>query len=487
MITICLWSQTRLKEMEAPDGHSRRASIISMIALAGMIGTGLFLSTGRALAQSGPLGCVLAFAVMGTITASIGKHYRLTLIFPQIDLLLALISAEMSAFKPAAGGFVRHATLWFDKSMGIAIGWNFWYAMAITMPTEITAATVLLGYWFPNINQAIPITVFLVIIAIINFSPVQIYGEFEFYFAICKITLIIWFIIVGVLCDVGVVGQDRIGFRYWNDPFPLFNEHIIKGLPGKLLGFWATMLFAAFAFGNVQVVAIAGAETKNPRRAIPAALKQTFWRILVFYVASVFVISLLVPANDEHLRLGTDTVAHSPFVIAFDRLGSKASAFNAVVITSAFSSGNSCTFLASRTLHGMALDGHAPQMFLRLNRYQVPYVSVGVTAAWGLVAYSCLNKGAFQYYGLLMIVLILSFCGLEAFIPTFKPAIFISSYFNSLAFPLLYFALKRWNGDSLVTIDQESIEEELATIEKDRWKENTQEGATYDRILNSIF
>lgn len=126
-----------------------------------------------------------------------------------------------------------------------------------------------------------------------------------------------------MLLDLGFVGQERIGLRYWSDPYPLFSEHIVKGITGKFLGFWATMLFAAFAFGNVQVVAIAGAETKNPRRTIPTALKQTFWRILVFYVASVFVISLLVPADDEHLRLGTGTVAHSPFVIALDRLGSK--------------------------------------------------------------------------------------------------------------------------------------------------------------------
>jgi len=125
------------------DGGTKRSlqeRHLSMIALAGMIGTGLFLSSGSALAQAGPLGCVLGFVVMGTVTASI-----------------AYSSAEMSAFKPVGGGFVRHATMWLDKSTGIATGWNFWYSIAITMPAEISAATSLLGFWKLNINHSIVI------------------------------------------------------------------------------------------------------------------------------------------------------------------------------------------------------------------------------------------------------------------------------------------------------------------------------------------
>jgi amino acid transporter len=161
------------------DGGTKRSlqeRHLSMIALAGMIGTGLFLSSGSALAQAGPLGCVLGFIVMGTVTASI-----------------AYSSAEMSGFKPAGGGFVRHATMWLDKSTGLAIGWNFWYSIAITMPAEISAATTLIGFWNPNINYSIVISICWAIIAIINFSPVQVYGEFEFYFAFFKVALIVFF------------------------------------------------------------------------------------------------------------------------------------------------------------------------------------------------------------------------------------------------------------------------------------------------------
>ena len=123
----------------------------------------------------------------------------------------------------------------------------------------------------------------------------------------------------------GFSSQERIGFRFWREPYPLFREYIATGSLGRFLGFWSTMIFAAFAYGNVQVVAIAGAETLNPRISIPKALKRTFFRVVVFYVASIFVISLTVPANDKRLQLSTGDASQSPFVIAFSRAGVRVS------------------------------------------------------------------------------------------------------------------------------------------------------------------
>ena len=169
------------------------------------------------------------------------------------------------------------------------------------------------------------------------------YGEFEFYFAffkvsyrvkadillndlISKVVLIVFFIIGGIVLDLGwFPGQEKLGFRFWKEPYPLFREYISTGFQGRFLGFWSTMIFAAFAYGNVQVVAIAGAETRNPRISIPAALKRTFFRVVIFYVASIFVISLTIPADDERLQLTTGNAHQSPFVIAFSRAGIKVS------------------------------------------------------------------------------------------------------------------------------------------------------------------
>ena len=143
-----------------------------------------------------------------------------------------------------------------------------------------------------------------------------------------KITLIVCFIIGGIVVDLGgFSGQERLGFRYWQDPYPLFKEYVLPGFGGHFLGFWSAMISAAFAYGNVQVVAMAGSETQNPRVSIPAALKKTFARVVIFYVASIFVISLTVPSDDERLYHPTGDVTHSPFILAFSRAGFKVCVF----------------------------------------------------------------------------------------------------------------------------------------------------------------
>jgi amino acid transporter len=147
-------------------------------------------------------------------------------------------------------------------------------------------------------------------------------------FNLLQIALIVCFIIGGILLDLGgIPGQERLGFRYWQEPYPLFREYIMTGFSGRFFGFWSAMVSAAFAYGNVQVVAMAGAETQNPRKAIPAALKKTFARVVVFYVASIFVISLMIPSNDERLYNRTGDVTHSPFVIAFSGAGFKVASY----------------------------------------------------------------------------------------------------------------------------------------------------------------
>ncbi|KAF9445904.1 hypothetical protein P691DRAFT_777232, partial [Macrolepiota fuliginosa MF-IS2] len=516
-------AQDMYSELSTEDGEMKRGlqeRHLSMIALAGMIGTGLFLSSGSALSQAGPLSCVVGFIVMGTVTAAV-----------------AYTSAEMSAFKPVGGGFVRHAGMWLDKSSCVSIGWNFWYSMAITMPAEITAASTLLGFWFRGPNPLIPISVLWVTITAINLSPVRIYGEFEFYFAFIKIALIVSFIVVGIVFDIhGFPGQDPTGLRYWRSPFPLFLDYKLPGAAGRFLGFWSTMISAAFAYGNVQVVAIAGAETRNPRKSIPKALKQTFVRVIFFYVLSIFVISLLIPANDPRLSRPTGTATRSPFVIALEQTGNKVipSIVNTVIFTSAFSSGNSCTFLASRTLHGLALDGHAPRIFLKLNRFKIPYIAVSFSSMWGAIAFLSINKGSYQafmwlvalvttagliswvvlcvtylrffyalrkqrvsrsqlpyrspfqpyltYYALVMNILILLFSGWTSFFGKFDLSSFLSNYLNCLIFPLAYLGCKVYFRDQFVPLDKIDLATELAIVARERVSETHRASESrYDR------
>ncbi|UKZ52839.1 hypothetical protein TrVGV298_006626 [Trichoderma virens] len=328
------------------DGLRRDLSSrhINMIAIAGMIGTGLFLGSGQAIAIAGPAGALLAYIVMGFVTA--GVSYT---------------TGEITAFMPGTGGFIRHATKFVEPALGAATGWNFWYTMAITVPAEISAAATVIQFWNSSVNPGVWITVFLVFIVTLNLCGVRLYGESEVIFASLKIMLILGLIIGGLVIDLGgAPNHDRLGFRYWKHP-GAFNEYIKTGAAGHFLAFWKVMLTAAFSYGNIQVVAISG--------------------VLLFYVLSIFIVGLIVPYNDPSLAISTGTAQQSPFVIAFQRSGVKVvpSIINAVVCTSAISSGSACIFIASRTLYGLSCDGHAPRIFQRCNRFGTPYYAIGLT------------------------------------------------------------------------------------------------------------
>lgn len=235
----------------------------------------------------------------------------------------------------------------------------------------------------------------------LNFSPVKAYGESEVFFAALKILLIIGLILAGLVVDLGGSPTgDRIGFRYWNQPGP-FNAYILPGNTGKFLSFWSTLVSAAYSLGNIQIIAIAGAETQNPRKVIPNAIKMTFWRLLIFYVLSLFIVGLLVPYTDPNLTSSSGSSKSSPFVIAFQRAGIDVlpSIINAIVCTSAFSAGSSTMFLASRTLLGLAEEGQAPKILLRTNRFGTPYVAVAVSFIFTPLVYLSLGSSSSTVFG----------------------------------------------------------------------------------------
>ncbi|USW58099.1 Putative amino acid permease/ SLC12A domain-containing protein [Septoria linicola] len=306
---------------------------INMIAIAGTIGTGLFLAPGNAIATGGPVGALFGYIVMGLITWAV-----------------ALMTGDISAFMPVTGGF---------PALGTATGWNFWYTMAITAPAEISAAATVINFWNTSISPAVWFSIFIVVIMALNFSPVKVYGENEVFFAVLKISLIIGLIIAGIVVDLGGgPDQDRTGFRYWKSPGP-FAAYLDPGNTGKFLGFWSTLISAAYSYANVQVIALAGAETQNPRKVIPNAVRMTFWRVMIFYVLSIFVVGLLVPSNDPNLGISN----------------------------------------ASRTLIGLAEEGQAPAWFLRTNRFGTPYLAVSASLIFTPLVYLALGSSSGVVFG----------------------------------------------------------------------------------------
>ncbi|KAK7722214.1 hypothetical protein SLS64_000747 [Diaporthe eres] len=355
---------------------------LGMLGIAGAIGTGLFLSLGGAIQTGGPLGALLGYAMVGGIVCSV-----------QFAL------GEVTALLPVTGSFVRHAGFLVDPALEFAIGWNLVYGNLLSIPSEITAICVLFQFW-TDINSALWIVIFIILTVVVGVAFVRIFGEVEFFFAVLKILLVVFLIILGLVIDLGgIPGTPRIGFKYWQNPGP-FVEYIGSGDWGKFLGFWGVMTSAVFSFAGVESIAMAAAETQNPRRAIPRACRQVFIRVLLFYMLAVLVVGMLVPSNDPRLGDESGTAAQSPFVIAASAAGIKAipSVVNAIVITSAWSASNQSLMAGTRVLYGLALKGQAPRIFLRTTSWGTPYMCVALFTLFMFLSFLTLSNNAMTVF-----------------------------------------------------------------------------------------
>lgn len=248
-----------------------------------------------------------------------------------------------------------------------------------------------------TVNTSIWIVVFGFLLVMSNLFFVRIYGELEFTFASLKIMLIIGLNIMALVIVCGGGPDHHVyGFQYWSSPGPFVQYLGFTGVKGRFMGFYTVLTNAVYAYSGIENISIAASETRNPRQAIPQAARRIFVRVVAFYVISIFFVGMIVPSNDGNLLKSTGNAAQSPFVIAATRAGIKVvpSIINFVVLTSAWSSGNSTLLGASRTLYGMAREGHAPKIFLGTNRFGIPYVSVGFFSAFICLGFMTLSDGA---------------------------------------------------------------------------------------------
>ncbi|KAH7141612.1 AAT family amino acid transporter [Dactylonectria macrodidyma] len=361
---------------------------IQFIAIGGAIGTGLFLGIGRALTQAGPLSLLLGYTLSGIA------------IYCMMQCL-----GEMTTWLPLPGALPQFATRWVDPALGFALGWNSWYYCVITLCAEIAAVAVVIGYWpgAEGINIAAWISLSIVVVTALNLFAVSVYGEAEFIFASIKILTIVGLILLALIIDLGGSSQGRLGFRYWKNPGAM-KEYVAEGDLGRFLGFFSTLVNAAFSYGGIETVAVAGGEAKNPRRNIPKAVRRVFWRIAFFYVLGALAIGVTVPYNDPNLlsaqKSGAKGAAASPWVIAISRANIKVlpSIINAVILSSAASSANAMTFNGSRYLYALASSGQAPKIFLKCSKGGVPWVGVLTVASISLLSFlSCSSGGSVAF------------------------------------------------------------------------------------------
>ena len=355
---------------------------LAMLGIAGAIGTGLFLGLGAAVQTGGPLGALLGYATVGLVVCAV-----------QFAL------GEVAALLPVTGSFVRHAEFLVDPALGVALGYNLVYGNMLSIPSEITAICVLFEFW-TDMNPAIFIVIFILLTLAVGLSRVSVFGEVEYVFAWLKILLVVFLILLGfVIASGGVPGTPAVGFHYWRDPGP-FVEYIASGSLGRFLGYWEALAGAVFSFAGVESLAMAAAETQNPRTAIPAACKRVFLRIFLFYMLAILAVGMLVASNDPRLDGSPGNAAQSPFVIAASAAGLPAipSVVNAVVITSAWSASNQSLLAGSRVLYGLALKGQAPRVFLRTTSWGAPYVCIALFATFMLLSFLSLSSGALTVF-----------------------------------------------------------------------------------------
>ncbi len=336
---------------------------ITMISLGGTIGTGLFLASGGAIHAAGPGGALLAYIAIGIMV-----------------FFLMTSLGEMAAYMPVSGSFSTYATKFVDPALGFAMGWNYWYNWAITIAAELAAVTLVMKYWFPDTSSLIWSGGFLLIMFLLNYLSVKGFGEAEFWFSLLKVITVIVFIIVSFLMIFGIMGHDApVGFSNFtlNDaPFH-----------GGFMAMFGIFMAAGFSFQGTELLGVTAGESEDPAKNIPKAVRQIFWRILLFYVLAILAIGLLIPYTNGSLANSDVTV--SPFTLVFQKAGIAfaASAMNAVILTAILSAGNSGMYASTRMLWQLAKDGNAPKFLSKLNRRGVPIYALLATTLVGTIAF----------------------------------------------------------------------------------------------------
>ncbi|KAF9932141.1 hypothetical protein FBU30_008828 [Linnemannia zychae] len=345
-----------------------------MIAISGTIGTGLFLTSGKTIATSGPLGALMAYVVIGT-----------WLVF------VCQAIGEIATLLPLPGAFTAWGARVFDEAFSFQMTYLYLLNWLLTVPAELSASSLIVSFWLKEGSSfptwVVPVVI-IVVLVIINLLGVQVYGEVEYWFSILKVVTIIVFIVCGVLVDSGAVGGHVYGVENWN----------IEGAPfkGGFRAFLSVLVSVGFAYGGTELSGVTAAESRNPHKHVPKAVNTVLVRIAFFYILSIFFLASIVPNNDPRLANADGTVLNAPFTIVFLKAGISGGAnyMNAVIFTSVVSAANSDFYVATRMLMSLSRNGWAPRFVGQTNNRGVPFVAVGITTLFSCIALVMIYAGA---------------------------------------------------------------------------------------------
>lgn len=328
-----------------------KARHLTMIAIGGSIGTGLFVASGASISQAGPGGALLSYAIIGLMV-----YFLMTSL------------GELASYMPVSGSFATYGAKYVEEGFGFALGWNYWYNWAVTIAVDLVAAQLVMGYWFPEVPGWIWSALFLGVIFLLNVVSVKGFGEAEYWFSLIKVITVVIFIIVGLMMVTGIMrGGEQGGWHNWT-----IGDAPFAGGFSAMIG---VAMIVGFSFQGTELIGIAAGESQDPGKNVPRAMRQVFWRILLFYVLAILIISLLLPYTDPNLlHNDVQDIGVSPFTLVFRNAGllSAAAVMNAVILTSVLSAGNSGMYASTRMLFTLAREGKAPKLFGQLTANGVP-------------------------------------------------------------------------------------------------------------------
>jgi len=344
---------------QAHDGLQRRLNSrqLTMIAMGGAIGVGLFLGSSVTIELAGP-GVIITY-LLGALIA----------------IVMAYSIAEMAVVHPVAGSFGIYAETYLSPWAGFTVRATYGLVQIIAIGAEVTAAAIYFGFWFPHVPGWIWVMLVSAGLVTINALQVGNFGEFEYWFALIKVVAIVAFIVVGLLLITGLGPWPAVGLAN-------LTQH--GGfLPHGWLGVWLALTLVITSYMGVEVIAVTAGEAENPSTSIPRAMRKIVYRLIIFYVLAITVMLAMTPWN----RTGSASVTGSPFVRAFQTVGIPFAAgiMNLVVITAALSSANTNLYLSTRMLFSLSRGQYAPGWVGRLSTKGVPHRALAVSSA-GMIA-----------------------------------------------------------------------------------------------------
>ncbi|MFC3927775.1 amino acid permease [Streptococcus caprae] len=318
---------------------------LQMLSIGGVIGTGIFLSSGYTVAQAGPFGAIASY------------------LFGGVMVYLVMFSlGELSVAMPVTGSFHTYVARFISPGTGFMVAWMYWLCWVVALASQFIGAAQLMQRWFPHVPIWIFATIFAAIVFGLNTLTIGLFSKAETYLSSIKVYAILAFIVLGLLAIFGILPYEGYSKA------PLFSNLTTNGLlPNGVVGLVSVMLAVNYAFSGVEMIGIAAGETDNPKKAVPQAIKSTIGLLVVFFALTMLVLASLLPMNEAG-------VTEAPFVLIFDKMGVPFAAdiMNVIILTAILSASNSGLYAASRMLWSLANEGTVSPSLVKINKKGVP-------------------------------------------------------------------------------------------------------------------